>query len=79
MTTIGRTKLKIWDTAGDERYRSLTKKYYQDAQAVIIVYDITELSSFENLQFWISEIHDNVRNVPLIFLVGNKADCQANA
>lgn len=74
-----RTKLKIWDTAGSDRYKHLTKKYYSGAHAVVVCYDITSMDSFVKLQFWVEEIRENVESIPLIFLVGNKADNAANS
>ena len=53
-------KFDIWDTAGQEKYRSLTKLFYQNAAVCIIVYDITRTSSFEEIKkFWINEIKNN--------------------
>eukprot|EP01127_Copromyxa_protea_P003274 TRINITY_DN1310_c0_g1_i6.p1 TRINITY_DN1310_c0_g1~~TRINITY_DN1310_c0_g1_i6.p1 ORF type:complete len:141 (-),score=17.42 TRINITY_DN1310_c0_g1_i6:474-896(-) len=45
--------LQIWDTAGQERYRSITPMYYRGAQAAILVFDVTNIESFENAQSWI--------------------------
>ena len=50
--------------------------YYQDAQAVVLVYDITNVGSFENLSEWVNEIDEKTENRPLIFLCGNKSDNQ---
>jgi len=50
--TTDKVKLKIWDTAGDERFRSLTNMYYHDAQAVILVYDTTNEESVKSLNYW---------------------------
>ncbi|KAI8834375.1 P-loop containing nucleoside triphosphate hydrolase protein [Chytriomyces cf. hyalinus JEL632] len=49
-------KLTIWDTAGQERIRTLTTSYYRSAQGVIIVYDVTQRESFENLSTWFHEL-----------------------
>ncbi len=50
-------KFEIWDTAGQEKYRSLTKTFYKDAKVAILVYDITRKESFEELQkYWIEQI-----------------------
>ena len=52
-------KFEIWDTAGQEKYRSLTKIFYKDAGAAILVYDITRKESFEEIQkYWISQIKE---------------------
>ncbi len=45
--------LQMWDTAGSECYRSVTKHYYRGAQGVILVYDITSLDSFQNIEYWL--------------------------
>ena len=52
-------KFEIWDTAGQEKYRSLTKIFYKDAGAAILVYDITRKESFEEIQkYWINQIKE---------------------
>lgn len=69
-------KLHIWDTAGQEKFRSIVETYYRDAAGVILIYDITKKSSFDNLEYWIKEIklwNRNKNRVPMIIL-GNKID-----
>ena len=66
-------KLQIWDTAGQEIYRTITKSYYRNTNCVILVYDITNKESFYNLPYWISDI-SNTTVEPVIILVGNKND-----
>lgn len=67
-------KLQIWDTAGQERFRTLTASYYRGAHGIIVVYDVTDRETFENVRQWMLEIekfaNDNVCKV----LVGNKCD-----
>ena len=69
--------IKIWDTAGQERYRSLTQGFFRKAEGIIIVYDITNGKSFNNLKFWIESIENNINSqsskIPAI-IVGNKID-----
>ena len=69
--------IKIWDTAGQERYRSLTQGFFRKAEGIIIVYDITNEKSFNNLKFWIESIESNTSSqsskIPAI-IVGNKID-----
>jgi len=69
-------KYEIWDTAGQERFHSLAPMYYRGAQAAIVVYDITNLQSFEKAKAWVQELQ--VRGSPdvVIALAGNKADLE---
>lgn len=67
-------KLRIWDTAGQERFRSLIQTYYRNAHGIILVFDLTNVESFKDLNYWFSELNSKGRSdVPLI-LVGNKTD-----
>lgn len=69
-------KLQIWDTAGQERFRkSMVPHYYRNVHGVVFVYDVTKISSFENLGQWMSEceMHNPGKNLPRV-LVGNKCD-----
>lgn len=70
-------KLQLWDTAGQERFRyGFVRHYYRNTDAVIFAYDITNKSSFENLQKWFDEFQMNTsthRNIPRV-LIGNKKD-----
>jgi len=65
-------KLQIWDTAGQERFRSLTTAYYRGANGIIIVYDVTDQTSFDNVKQWISAV--NTLEGPKILIAGNKMD-----
>ncbi|CAD8207182.1 unnamed protein product [Paramecium octaurelia] len=67
-------KLQIWDTAGQDRFRTITCSYYRGAQGIIIVYDITDRESFENVKTWIAEIDKYASESVNRMLVGNKAD-----
>lgn len=69
-------KLQLWDTAGQERFRkSMVQHYYRNVHAVVFVYDVTKMGSFENLPGWIEECdrHSLNKDIPRI-LVGNKCD-----
>ena len=68
-------KFEIWDTAGQEQYRSLNKIFYKDAAICILVYDITNLKSFNSLiDYWYKEILDTAPKNTIIGLAANKSD-----
>ena len=68
-------KFDIWDTVGQEKYRSLAKIFYKDAKIIIFVYDITTEFSFKALKdFWYKETINNADNEPILALVANKID-----
>ncbi|XP_049417231.1 ras-related protein Rab-26-like [Epinephelus fuscoguttatus] len=69
-----KVKLQIWDTAGQERFRSVTHAYYRDAHALLLLYDVTNKSSFDNIQAWLTEIHEYAQQDVVLMLLGNKAD-----
>jgi small GTP-binding protein len=69
-----RLKLQIWDTAGQERFRAIAKAYYRSAVGVILVYDLTDRKSFEELGSWLNDIHALCDPNAVIQLIGNKAD-----
>ena len=66
--------LKIWDTAGQEKYRSLAPMYYRGAQVAILVYDITIPASFVALQEWVLELQHNALPDLMLIICGNKSD-----
>jgi Ras-related protein Rab-1A len=69
-------KLQIWDTAGQERFRTITSSYYRGAHGIIIVYDITDQDSYENVKQWLNEIERYANEKVDKLLVGNKADLE---
>lgn len=69
-----RVKLQIWDTAGSEQYRSITRSYYRAAAAAILVYDTTNRSSFDHLADWLDEARINGNPNITVIVVGNKID-----
>ncbi len=71
-----RVKIQIWDTAGQERYKTITTSYYRNANAITIVYDITDNDSFEHVKLWLDEIHQYAKENILLLLVGNKIDLE---
>ncbi|EDV36646.1 uncharacterized protein Dana_GF11842, isoform A [Drosophila ananassae] len=70
-------KLQIWDTAGQERYRAVAPMYYRNANAAILVFDLTQYKTFTEIKSWIQELHRNVQDPMIFTLVGNKMDMQA--
>ena len=71
-------KMQIWDTAGHEKFRTITTSYYNSAQAIIILYDITQKSSFDHIRNWITEIDKFGKQGVLKVIVGNKLDLENN-
>uniref|UniRef100_A0AAZ3P659 small monomeric GTPase n=1 Tax=Oncorhynchus tshawytscha TaxID=74940 RepID=A0AAZ3P659_ONCTS len=69
-----KVKLQIWDTAGQERFRSVTHAYYRDAHALLLLYDVTNKASFDNIKAWLTEIHEYAQQDVVLMLLGNKAD-----
>ena len=71
-------KVNIWDTIGQEKYRSLTKIFVKEAKIVILVYDITNRTSFDNLEKWMESVNDTLgtSNKYAVILMGNKADLE---
>ena len=67
-------QVKLWDTAGQEKYRSFTKLFYLDSKVVIFVYDITNKKSFTELDYWINQIKEALGDEPVMGIVGNKND-----
>jgi Ras-related protein Rab-2A len=68
-------KLQIWDTAGQESFRSVTRAYYRGAAAALVVYDTTRRASFEHVLHWLTEVRAAATGeAPVLTLVGNKAD-----
>ena len=68
-------KLQIWDTAGQEQFRSITKLFYKNSQAAIVVYDVTKKDSFDSVASWLNEIEENRdQEDMLVYLAGNRVD-----
>ena len=71
-------KYEIWDTAGQEKYRSINKIFYKDAAIVIMVYDITNKHTYEEIKnYWYNQITTMCNKHPLIAIAGNKSDLYA--
>ena len=71
-----KVKLQIWDTAGQERFKNITASYYRGGNGVLVVYDITDRESFENLNSWLIEIEKNANKNVYKLLIGNKCDLE---
>lgn len=69
-------KIQIWDTAGQEAFRSIVRSYYRNAAGVILCYDITNEESFRNIKTWLEDVITNCNNSPQIILVGTKCDLE---
>ena len=67
-------QIKVWDTAGQEKYRSLAAMYYQEAAAAILVYDITKRETFDGITYWISELKARAPEGIKIAIAANKSD-----
>ena len=72
------TKLQIWDTAGQEKYHSLTKGFFRNTDGILLVFDLTNKESFNNIKTWINEVENNSDNKTKKLLVGNKIDMKDN-
>ena len=71
-------KIQIWDTAGNEQFRSITRTYYKNSVCAIVVYDITRRESFESVINWIEDCKLNSPKTVFMILVGNKSDLNDN-
>ena len=69
-------RIEIWDTAGQEAFRSITRTYYKSSTCALIVYDITDKKTFENVATWLNECRDMCYKDILICLIGNKCDLE---
>ena len=67
-------KIEIWDTAGQERYKSITAAYYKGAKGAMIVYDVTNQNTFDNVNKWCQEIKDKASKNINLMMIGNKTD-----
>lgn len=70
-------KLQLWDTAGQDRFRSITQSYYRGSHAVMLVFDVTNRESFDNVRQWVADVRRFGGDQLPMVLVGNKCDCEA--
>jgi Ras-related protein Rab-1A len=71
-------KVQLCDTAGQDKYRTIAKNYYKGSHGILLLYDITKITSFENIREWIRDIKEEVSEKAIIFLIGNKIDLTDN-
>ena len=69
-------RLQLWDTAGQQRFRSLIPNYIRDSLVAVIVYDVTNRSSFKNMQKWIDDVKNQRGEGAIIAILANKIDSQ---
>jgi small GTP-binding protein len=69
-----KVKLQIWDTAGQEQFRTITKAYYRGAHGIMLVFDVTKRETFDQTRQWIQSLRDNVSGNVATILIGNKMD-----
>ena len=69
-----KVKLQIWDTAGQEQFKSITRSYYRAVAGALLVYDVTDRETFENVKNWLEEARVNANPELVIMLCGNKVD-----
>jgi len=67
-------KLQVWDTAGQESFKSITRSYYRGAHGALLVYDITRRETFDHLKEWLQEVREHSNKEIVIMLIGNKSD-----
>ena len=72
-------KFQIWDTSGQENYRSVTRSFYRRADCAVLVFDLTDAVSFGNCESWMREIKQNSKEDIVVFMVGNKKDLKGGA
>ena len=70
-------RIQVWDTAGQESFRSITRAYFKNTAVAVIVYDITKPETFDNVQTWIEESKDQSPKTITLVLVGNKSDLES--
>ena len=77
IVTLGtgkKVKIQLWDTAGQERFRTIAKSYYKGAQGIVLMYDVTNQRSFDNIGKWLAQIKEEASSKVCTILIGNKID-----
>jgi len=74
-----KVKVSIWDTAGQEKFQNIVKQYYNGANGILLIFDITNKKSFEKINFWYNDLINKIKKEEIvIYLVGNKVDLEEN-
>ena len=84
-------KFTLWDTAGQEKYKSISRQYYKKADGILLLFDVNDMGTFDNVNMWINEIYENSEKIInkegegekkesdiVIYLIGNKVDFAQN-
>jgi Ras-related protein Rab-1A len=71
-------KLQLWDTAGQERFRNIVRSYYKNASGVIIVFDLTNIESYNNVSYWCDDVYNYFKSDISIIIIGTKSDLYKN-
>jgi len=66
--------LQVWDTCGEERFKTITRQYYRDINGCFLIFDLTSVSTFEGAEKWLADIKEFGPENTIVLLVGNKAD-----
>lgn len=66
--------LQVWDTCGEERFKTITRQYYRDINGCFLIFDLTNVSSFEGAEKWLSDIKEHGPENTIVYLIGNKCD-----
>ena len=77
LSSGGAIRLNIWDTAGQEKYHAMLTSYYKNALGALIVFDLTDVTSFEIMKAWIKELNEECPGISIV-IVGNKCDMIKN-
>ena len=74
-----KVKVSIWDTAGQEKFQNIVKQYYNGANGILLIFDITNKKSFDKIDFWYNDLINSIKKEEIIiYLVGNKVDLEEN-
>ena len=74
-----KVKVSIWDTAGQEKFQNIVKQYYNGANGILLIFDITNKKSFDKIDFWYNDLINRIKKDEIIiYLVGNKIDLEEN-